>query len=248
MAQATAHPDYQHLLVKDQCLWELTRSDRANHRHHVVLPGGLHSNGYFRAPTNNPSLMRTVVYELYDKWTETTMREEGLRGKVDVVVGPERETALLVGLFTLRVQESLHYGSEGTRTCVTKKLNEGTPQEDQEWVEHYTGLAEGNRVLVLENVVTTGTTATQTVRAIRRYAERLGITIEILPAIGCILNRTQADTLLIDGTKFQLVSYQHKQFTDWPPDNCPLCQEGSIALDPRTEWDTLMKSMEKPKQ
>ncbi|OGB74686.1 hypothetical protein A2810_00220 [candidate division Kazan bacterium RIFCSPHIGHO2_01_FULL_49_10] len=183
--------------------------------------------------------MRTIAYELFDKIAEAMSAQVA----IDKVVGPERETVSLVNQFTLRIQDSHYPNRDKIRTSATKKLREGTPEEDQEWLEHYTKLTNDSKILVLENVVTTGITAAQTVRAIYRYAKGVGIKVEVLPIIGCIFNRTAGDWLVIDQREFKLISYLHKQPSEWSPAECPLCKEGSVALDPRTQWDVLMNPL-----
>ncbi|MBN2585487.1 hypothetical protein JXA59_02460 [Patescibacteria group bacterium] len=229
------HPGYENLLREGGYLWERPK-DAVSTVPHVILPvSKLHSTGYFWSPVDNPSLMRTIAYELYDMLVSKGV----LYDKLSIIVGPERETAPLVTLLTLCIQEHGR-AQRQVKMCLTQKREEGTNNEHQRMTEQCsTSLPNSGQILVVENAVATGSTAIHTVEAIQRHADQIGTPIEILPVIGCILNRTSRQSIQIGERTFKLVAYLNRRFSDWPADQCPLCRAGSPAVDPREDWAKL---------
>jgi len=242
---AGTHPDYRHLLEERGYLWK--RPPDADSKHpdpshpHVKLPGsGLHSTGYCQPPIDDPDLMQTMAYELYDKLLMADIGLGSTDAGVSLVVGHERETASLATLLALCIHEH-NRGKRGVRIALTKYA--GTHQS---WAEGYPPLRAGDRILVVENAVTTGVTAHNTIGAIQRYARKVGLEneIRILPAIGCVLDRTsrRGDGIWFELQKFQLVSYLRETFREWKATECPLCHIGSLALDPKKDWAELTRT------
>jgi len=79
----------------------------------------------------------------------------------------------------------------------------------------------GERVVMVEDVITTGLSSQETLAVIRA----MGATPV---ATACVANRSGEDEL--DG--LPLVSLLQPKFPVWSPDECPLCAEGSPAIKP----------------
>lgn len=205
---------------------------------HIILGDGSHSTGYFRSPVDNPDVMRTLSWELHD----LLLKHGESYDKITLIIGPERETAPLVALLTLCFQERGRMTGRDIRACLTRKLGEGTADEHQEWVDCAGRLENGSSILVVENTITTGQTATGTVQAIQRQAEKLKLDgIRIVPVIGCLMNRTLQRTLNIGGREFRLAACLNKPFKNYPEHECDLCRIGSPAIDPRKgDWNELV--------
>ncbi|MFA5270697.1 MAG: hypothetical protein WC400_03790 [Patescibacteria group bacterium] len=240
---------YEHLLREGRYLWERSPTARAKDPH-AKLPGsGRHTTGFFLHPgTDDPVVVETFSYELRDKILSDGVGV-GITDKIDLIVGPGHETALLIEQLAQRFREHYKRYSGIDRevlTGSTRRINADTPDEDQEWVKKRGIFHRKNpcRILVVENAVATGDTAIGTIRAIRRYAKRIGAgtMTEIMPFIGCIINRSQTTELRCPEGTFRVVSCFRKQFTEWPADRCPLCEAGSPALDPRKEWAELTRA------
>ena len=236
-------PDYEDLLRQGEYLWEWKPNADRN-APHVRLPGsGLHSDGFFRSPADHPALTQTFSYQIRD-----LLIGAGISDQIDMIVGPALETSPLATLLTLRIQEHHPHADQRVRMGLTQRVNPGTPQEDQEWATEcgtLHGREDGKpiRILVVEYAIATGDTAIKTIRTIHRYAKLVGKEVAILPFIGCIVNRLTTDELRNPEGTFKLIACFRKQFSRWEETECPLCQAGSIALDPRTQWAKLARTV-----
>ena len=84
-------------------------------------------------------------------------------------------------------------------------------------------------VLVCEDVLTTGGTTAATIMALQNGHAKV---LEFLCAIA---NRSGNPQL---GGR-EIVSLIAPQFNVWPPDACPLCRQGSVAIRPKGNWSQL---------
>jgi orotate phosphoribosyltransferase len=77
----------------------------------------------------------------------------------------------------------------------------------------------GQRVLITEDVVTTGKSSLETIEALKQFG------VEIV-GIACIANRSKEDIgyPIFDAIKLDIES--------WEPKNCPLCKKGIPVVKP----------------
>jgi len=103
----------------------------------------------------------------------------------------------------------------GVRACFTERV------DGEMTMRRGFHLDPGERVVMVEDVITTGLSSKETLAVIRA----LGATPV---ATACVANRSGKDEL--DG--LPLVSLLQPEFPVWSPEKCPLCVEGGIAIKP----------------
>lgn len=87
----------------------------------------------------------------------------------------------------------------------------------------------GTKILVFEDVMTTGSTTLKSIAALEEAGAN------VLPFVGVILNRsgeTHLDNRLI-------IPLMNVPMHNWDPAECPLCKQGSKPLRPKANWDKL---------
>lgn len=85
--------------------------------------------------------------------------------------------------------------------------------------------------LVCEDVLTTGGTTAATIAALENGRAK------VLEFLCTIANRSGCANL----GPCEIVSLVQPSFNVWPPDACPLCQQGSPAVRPKGNWHLLTK-------
>lgn len=85
----------------------------------------------------------------------------------------------------------------------------------------------GERVLAVEDVITSGETTAETITEI----EAAGASV--LPFVAVLVNRSGKDTLKAAGKEFTILSLVTRHLPIWPPEECPLCKAGSEAFRPK---------------
>lgn len=166
---------------------------------HFILTSGLHSKAYFQCAMvfQYPWHAETLCCEIADHFREQ---------KIDVVVSPAvggivfgQEIARLLGVRSIFAERV-----EGKMT-----LRRGFQ------------VAAGERVLLAEDVTTTG----GSVKEVMQTVKRAGADIV---AVTAVVDRS--------GGKAQFgvpyFSLFQMKVTNYEPDNCPLCQAGSMAEKP----------------
>ena len=80
-------------------------------------------------------------------------------------------------------------------------------------------LKKGERVVIIEDVITTARTIKETMEAIKEFE------VEVV-AVGCIVDRTKGQT------EFNIKSLMQIDPVTYEPDNCPLCKKGIPVVKP----------------
>jgi orotate phosphoribosyltransferase len=89
-----------------------------------------------------------------------------------------------------------------------------------------------DRVLVVEDTISTGGSTLKTIEAI----QRAGISDQnILPYIVCLVNRSGKSEL----SGREIRALLTLQIHTWKPEECPLCRAGSAAVRPKNNWAEL---------
>lgn len=186
--------------------------DGSPERPHALLTSGLHSNGFVNCTfvTQSPALLHRIV-----------TAEDGLKPQlptehVDWVIGSA------YGAITLAhaVAQSLD-----ARAGFTQKSDAGMELARFK-------VKPGERVLVVEDVISTGGSTLKTIKGIEAATDGKA---EILPYIVCLVNRSGNDEL---GER-QIKCLLRPSIKNWQPEECPLCKEGSKALRPKDHWNEL---------
>jgi orotate phosphoribosyltransferase len=187
--------------VREKIHLEILKRTGAYHANdHVLLPSGQHTSEYIEKTlvTTEPSFtegLGAVIAKHFAQWP------------VDVVLstGP---AALILSHCVARAHPSRPIVLYGTKGMAGGKRRVSLPVEFQRL------LREGTRVLLIEDLVSTGTT----LKLLIDLVEQLGAEIV---GIGCLWRRTSVN---LDGKPvFSLVS---RDFPTYRPSECPLCKKG----------------------
>lgn len=183
-------------------------------RPHALLTSGLHSNGFVNCTyiTQQPSLLQRIV-SAPDGLAPLLPKE-----KPDWVIGSA------FGAITLAHSIALQLGSRA-----------GFTEKDQDLMNlSRFELSPSNRVLVVEDTISTGGSTLKTMTGLLKA----GVPEQnILPFIVCLVNRSGKNDLKGKEIRALLTLQIHT----WRPEECPLCQEGSSAIRPKSHWHELIE-------
>ena len=169
---------------------------------HFRLSSGLHSPQYLQCAValQYPHLAEKLGRELGDRWRNSS------NGQVTAVISP----ALGGVIIGHEVGRAL-----GTRACFTERV------DGDMTLRRGFMLGPSQSVLVVEDVVTTGKSTLETVKAIACLG---GETVGVV----CIANRSGKDTI----GDLPLVSLITLDIPTHEADDCPLCQAGEPIQKP----------------
>lgn len=167
---------------------------------HFLLTSGLHSPVYWekfkvlQSPPHTEQLCRMIIDHF---------REQ----KIDVVAAPT------TGGIILAFETARQLGVRGI-------FAEKTGEKERAFKRSFT-IEPGERVLIVDDIMTTGGSIRQTIDA----AKKLGGNIV---GIGVLVDRS------IEAIDFgvPLFSCLRAETVTYPPDNCPLCKEGIPLVKP----------------
>jgi orotate phosphoribosyltransferase len=164
---------------------------------HFLLSSGKHSNKYCQCAKllQYPQKAEKVISIIKDKVKDLNL---------DVIVGPA------MGGITAAYELGRQLGIRAIFT--ERENNVMTLRRGFE-------IKKGERVLVMEDVVTTGKSSVETAKVI----ESMGGTVV---GIGCIVDRKESDINL------PIYSATELYFETYHANNCPFCKEGSIPVKP----------------
>ena len=180
-------------------------------RPHALLTSGNHSNGFFNGSMllQDPQLMRRVGI--------TLMEDIGYRLKSDESEDITRVVGSAFGAITLAHECAGYIDAmtgftepvimDGAKSMMLKRF----PVQD------------GEVVLVVEDVFTTGGTTLKTIAALEAAGAK------VVPYVGVIVNRSGLKEL----ERRQVVALVDREMPMWPTKECPLCKEGSEAIRPK---------------
>ncbi len=187
-------------------------------RPHALLTSGNHSNGFFNASKviTYPSMLEEACADILHHHAD----DLPVRNEMAWVVGSA------FGAITIAHTIALYYG---TKTAFTEPVM--TDEGKQMQLKRFDIVA-GDKVLVVEDVMTTGGTTRKTIAQL----EEVGA--DVYPAIVVLVNRSGITEL--DGRKIiALIDYPMPM---WIPDECPLCEQDSEAIRPKGNWAALNAS------
>jgi len=164
---------------------------------HFLLSSGRHSNRYCQCAKllQYPDRAAKVLAVVVEKLKETP---------VDIVVGPAMGGIIVAYELGRQLGVPAIFTEREDGKMVLRRGFEIQP---------------GQRVLITEDVVTTGKSSLETIEALKQYgAEVVGI--------ACIANRSTGNIgyPIFDAIKLDIES--------WEPENCPLCKEGIPYVKP----------------
>jgi len=183
---------------------ELFRSSGAMLEGHFQLSSGLHSERYFQCALllEDPARAESLARELAAR----IRRKE--RQPFDVVIGP----ALGAVIWAHEVARALDARCQFTeRKDARMELRRGFQ------------LRPSDRVLVVEDVLTTGGSAREVIGVLERFDAKPA-------AVGAIVNRSGGNPFAKDG--LDLFALAEVEVRTWKPEECPLCRAGGQAVKP----------------
>lgn len=164
---------------------------------HFCLTSGLHSDTYFQCAKlyENPTVVETLGKELAKKL-------EGI--EFDTIISPAIG-AIIMGFETAK--------QSGKRFLFVER-KEGTLQLRRDY-----RLKKGERVIIVEDVITTARTINETIEAID------GFEPEIV-GVACIVDRTKGQT------NYDITSLLQVEPVTYEAFSCPLCDENVPLVKP----------------
>lgn len=164
---------------------------------HFCLTSGLHSDIYFQCAKlyQYPDITEKIGKMLAEKLSEI---------EFDTIVAPAIG-AVIIGYETAKNAKKRNLFVE--RKDGTMQLRRG-----------YT-LKKGERVVIIEDVITTARTIKETMEAIKEFEPEV-------VAVGCIVDRTKGKT------EYNIKSLIQIDPVVYDPNDCPLCKEGIPLVKP----------------
>ena len=202
--------DWLEMYKQRNALW---RHDGNPKRPHVRLHAGDHSNGFFNSEVviENVHLANQACAELC-----LELVTAGLNCHlVDRVVGPAMGAIDLATLLALNAS----VGRESS-SCLRGYTEKDPPSK--EMVFRKTLVRPGEKVLCVEDVITTGDSVSKTRAAIVKAG---GVPF---PFVATLVNRSGLQQI----DESQIVALVNLPMENWAPADCPLCRQGSKALYP----------------
>lgn len=164
---------------------------------HFCLTSGLHSDTYFQCAKlyENPQVVEKLGEELAKKLANV---------EFNTIVSPAIGAVIM--------------GYETAKQCGKRNLFVERKDGVLQLRRNYT-LKKGEKVIILEDVITTAKTIDETIEAIKEFEP------EII-GVACIVDRT-------DGKKdYNITSLLQVSPVTYNPENCPLCAEGIPLVKP----------------
>ncbi len=158
---------------------------------HFQLPSGFHTQTYIQTSLvmQYPNLAHKVAKEMASKFPQ----------EINVVISPS-VGSMVIGQEVARVKKA--------RSIFTERIN-GVMVLKRDFK-----IAEGERVLVVDDVLNTGRMCSEAINLARGYGAKV-------VGVVAIVDRSTAD-LTLNVPVRGLISYPLQLFT---PDNCPLCRQ-----------------------
>lgn len=182
---------------------------------HALLKSGLHSDGFFVSrillePENIRNIiLRQIVARLDD-----------------------------ANIFTIDYVVGVPYGATELGYNIAEII--GARKADMEKVDNRivltTEIPNGMTLLLVEDFCTRGTGFKEAVLEVKSKNP----SIKILPYNLVILNRGGLKKVVVEGVgRFSILPVVEQRVKDWDPkDNCPLCDNGSVAIEPKVDEES----------
>jgi orotate phosphoribosyltransferase len=189
--------------VDSPSVLELFRASSAMLEGHFQLSSGLHSDRYFQCALllEDPARAEKLARELAG-------RIQKKQARFDLVIGP----ALGAVIWAHEVARAL-----GARCQFTER------KDGKMELRRGFKLSPGERVLVVEDVLTTGGSTREVIEVMKHHDARPA-------AIGAIVNRSGGNPFAKDG--LELFALAEVEVKTWKPEECPLCRAGGSAVKP----------------
>lgn len=170
---------------------ELLKESEALLEGHFLLSSGKHSNGYVQCAKllQYPDKAEKALKDVADSVKKLD---------IDIVVGPAMGGIIVAYELARQI---------GKPAIFTERVDEIMT------IKRGFEIKEGQRVLIAEDVVTTGKSAYEAIKVVEDHG---GIVV----AIGCLADRTSGDI------KYPLYAASKVEIETYDIEDCPLCKEG----------------------
>ena len=170
---------------------ELLKESEALLEGHFLLSSGMHSNGYVQCA----KLLQ------YPEKAEKALKDVANKVKdldIDIVVGPAMGGIIVAYELARQI---------GKPAIFTERVDEVMT------IKRGFEIKEGQRVLIAEDVVTTGKSAYEAIKVVEEHG---GVVV----GIGCLADRSNGDI------KYPLYAATKLEIKTYDKNDCPLCKEG----------------------
>lgn len=163
---------------------------------HFILSSGLHSDRYLQSALllQHPKIAEDLGKRIAEKFP----------GAVDTVVSPAIG-GLVIGQEVAR--------AKGSRAIFSEKDDQGNPVLRRGFT-----LAPNEKVLVIEDVITTGRSTNEVIRVVKDFGASV-------VGIGSIVKRVKNPGLFGEIPAHSLITID---IESWAPKDCRICREGKI--------------------
>ena len=197
----------------------ILKSVKAWQTGHFLLSSGLHSDQYMQCQKvlQYPQYGLTLARELAEK-----IKAAGIRP--DAVVGPALGAVHMEVFMAIALNEVFQCTADGAkqiRAIFAERENTADKQANEFSIRRGVELTEGEKILVVEDVTTTGGSARKVVELVKA----LGATPV---AVATIIDRSGGKAKF-EEPFFSLISLD---LLTYEADKCPLCAQGSQPVKP----------------
>jgi orotate phosphoribosyltransferase len=193
-------------------------------RPHALLTSGKHSNGFFNSELimEDPMILDDICYVLVSSFEEELVKAGSNINEIDRVVGPAMGAITLAnGIAWQIARRQPQFG----RHCLRAYVEKEDGGESKKMVFKRTAIRYGERILLVEDVLTTGGSVELATQAIFN----VNILTFTLPFVVVIVNRSGLTE--VGGKK--IISLIDHSMPTWESSDCPLCKSGSEAIRPK---------------
>lgn len=195
-------------MVTREQAYEIFRKAGTLREGHFLLTSGRHSGEFFLMPHTfqHPGLWEPLAKAL---------AEQFVGQGIETVCGPA--TGGIILAYEVARWIGILQGGEGPRAIFTEK-SEGGMVLKRGWTLH-----QGEKVLMVEDAVTTGGSVKKALAAIEQYGPEI-------VGIGCLVDRSNGQ----HGFTVPFRSVVQHQVASYLPDECPLCKAGTPLVSPKS--------------
>ena len=192
--------------MENEVLTLLEKAEGVLHGH-FCLTSGLHSDIYFQCAKlyQYPDITAELGKRLAEKLSDIDF---------DTIVAPAIGAVII--------------GYETAKNAKKRNLFVERKDGEMQLRRGYT-LKKGERVVIIEDVITTARTIKETMEAIKEFEPEV-------VAVGCIVDRTKGKT------EYNIKSLLQIDPVVYEPDNCPLCKEGIPLVKPGSRGEEKVKA------
>jgi len=187
------------VMLAEERVLHLLRKTGALLDGHFRLTSGRHSDRYIQCA-------RLLQYPQYAAELGAALGERFARDEVQTVVGPAMGGILV----SYEVARNL-----GVRSLFTEREN------GRMTLRRGFALAEGERVLVVEDVITTGGSVEEVLAVVREHGA-------VPVGVGALADRSSGKVCWM----VRLEALIRLNVTSYPPEECPLCRDGIPVVKP----------------